>query len=180
MMTEDCCAIFFFRPCSPDWLISGKRVWPIDCHPRPPFPPFEKCIYTIYGTMKRDTVHKTQHNTLLSANLQPEGHEQLQILNLQESTKKKKKWGEGGWERRQEKNKIKTPLRRNHDTTGIKTIPGLQLKRNNNNRKKNGPGDEWVTATQLGQDEHCGAVLPQSIRLQSMCSNVQRDINSVH
>lgn len=46
--------------------------------------------------MKRDTVHKTQHNTLLSANLQPEGHEQLQILNLQESTKKKKKNGGGG------------------------------------------------------------------------------------
>ena len=39
--------------------------------------------------MKRDTVHKTQHNTLLSANLQPEGHE-LQILNLQESTKKRR------------------------------------------------------------------------------------------
>ena len=73
---------------------------------------------------------------LLSANLQPEGHEQLQILNLQESTKKKS----GGEKEDRKKNKIKTPLRRNHDTTGIKTIPGLQLKGNNN--RKNGPGDE--------------------------------------
>ena len=80
--------------------------------------------------MKRDTVHKTQHNTLLSANLQPEGHE-LQILNLQESTEKRR-----GEKEDRKKNKIKTPLKRNHDTTGIKTIPGLQLKRNNNNNNK--------------------------------------------
>lgn len=67
MMTEDCCAIF--RPCSPDWLISGKSL----THRLTPPPPTRHQIrvYISYGATQRGTVHKTQRNTILSANLQP-------------------------------------------------------------------------------------------------------------
>lgn len=153
MMTEDCCAIL-----DPALLTgwSADRVWPIAA------PPSNMHLHHLWNN-ERDTVHKTQQNTLLSANLQPKrGQIQLQVLNLWETTKKG--CGGGGDRIRGE-----APLKR-------KSWYGreqLQLK-----NKNKGPGNEWVTATQLGQDKHCVCYL--SLYACRLCAPMCRDRNSAH
>lgn len=68
MMTEDCCAIF--RPCSSDWLISGKSL---THRLTPPLPPAVKntSLHQLWDNAKEVQYIKTQRNTMLSANLQP-------------------------------------------------------------------------------------------------------------
>ena len=77
MTTEDCCAIF--RPCSPDWLISGKSP----THRLTPAPPAaRRSPANIYGTMKEIQYIKPSKNTLLFCKFTTKKGVQIQVLNL--------------------------------------------------------------------------------------------------
>lgn len=194
MMTEDCCAIL--DPALLTGWSAAKRSEPSTDTPLPARrspPPIEYAskLSDLWNN-ESDTVHKTQRNTLLYANYNKkrgvEGGGERTITGPKSIRNNQKRvWGKED----EKKNNIEArhPWKRIQlDTAGIKwgfTTKKKQNKVLNMWAKVVGGGeggthvrDEWVTATQLGQDKH--RVCYQSICLKSMCSDVRGDINSVH
>lgn len=195
MMTEDCCAIL--DPALLTGWSAAKRSEPSTDTPLPArrFPPPSNMhlSFLIYGTMKviqyikPSETHCFMQITTKKGVWRGGGGRTItgpkSIRNNQ-----KRVWGKED----EKKNNIEArhPWKRIQlDTAGIKwgfTTKKKQNKVLNMWAKVVGGGegggthvrDEWVTATQLGQDKH--RVCYQSICLKSMCSDVRGDINSVH
>ncbi len=154
MMTEDYCAIL-----DPALLIgwSAARVWPST-----DTPPANMHLHDLWN-MKEIQYIKPSKNTSLSANLQPKGHVQLKVLNYDKTTKNGVRGKTKKFEAR-------------HPWEEIEIWEGSNMNFKTKTRSRRGVSDSDPART--GQALWC--VLSPSIHLQSMCSHVQRDINSVH